>query len=247
MSQGKHVLSVILLLFSLGIIPLLAEESNTHTSDFVNSLLNNQYLLESIRLINLADSCYAQGEYDDAIKYAEEAMKYAQWSDLYVTLQMKIKETDEAIASAQTRLNWATEVGAPKRYAKEYEQAQTIYGQALVARSGEDWDIARESALRVIEILAVVKEVPTLPAQYLVKTWIPMKDCLWNIAGKPQIYGDPFKWRYIYDANKEKLPEPNNPDLIEPGMILDIPSINGEIRVGLWEDDEPMAIGSIQR
>ena len=31
------------------------------------------------------------------------------------------------------------------------------------------------------------------------------------------------------------MPEPENPDLIEPGMIIDIPSIKSETRQGMWD------------
>ncbi|MDR2101685.1 MAG: LysM peptidoglycan-binding domain-containing protein, partial [Treponema sp.] len=60
-------------------------------------------------------------------------------------------------------------------------------------------------------------------------------DCFWNIAGRSWAYGDPTKWRLIYNANKAKLPQPDNPDLVHPGTILDIPSINGERRQGMWD------------
>jgi hypothetical protein len=30
------------------------------------------------------------------------------------------------------------------------------------------------------------------------------------------------------------MPDPANPDLIEPGMVIDIPSIRGETREGMW-------------
>ena len=79
-------------------------------------------------------------------------------------------------------------------------------------------------------------ETPVLPAQYLVKSWTTTRDCLWNIAGKPEIYGDPWQWRRIYDANRDKMPRPDDPDLIHPGMILDIPSIAGEFRAGIMEE-----------
>ena len=78
--------------------------------------------------------------------------------------------------------------------------------------------------------------VASLPAQYTVRPWNSTRDCLWNIAGQPWAYNDPAKWRLLYNANKSKLPDPNNPDLIEPGMIIDIPSINGEIRQGMYSN-----------
>jgi hypothetical protein len=75
---------------------------------------------------------------------------------------------------------------------------------------------------------------PGLPAQYTVRTWKEDRDCLWNIAGMPWVYNNPRRWRILYDANKDKLPDPKNPNWLEPGIILDIPSIKGESRRGMW-------------
>jgi len=75
----------------------------------------------------------------------------------------------------------------------------------------------------------------TLPAQYTVRTWESVRDCLWNIAGQPWVYDDPWQWRRLYEANRAKMPDSDNPDLIEPGMVLDIPSIRGEARQGMWD------------
>jgi nucleoid-associated protein YgaU len=51
-------------------------------------------------------------------------------------------------------------------------------------------------------------------------------DCFWNIAGR--VYGNPRLWRVLYDANKSKLPDPDNPDLLKPGTVLDIPNIKSK-------------------
>ena len=74
-----------------------------------------------------------------------------------------------------------------------------------------------------------------LPATYTVRAWSVSKDCFWNIAGFSWVYGNPYQWRTLYNANKTKLPNPNNPNVIEPGTVLDIPSIKGEVRQGAWE------------
>jgi hypothetical protein len=207
------------------------------TTENVGTILNNQYLTESTRLLKLAEDSYAQGKYDDAIKYAQEAINNAQLSDDYIALQTKINEANDAIAAAQARLDWAQEIGVSRRYVSIYTEADTAFEEALEARSAEDWDEARDSALRVISILATVPDGPIFAAQYLVKNWIPLRDCLWNIAAKPEIYEDPWQWQRIYTANRGKFPQPGNPNLVLPGTILDIPSIDGEFRDGMIEGE----------
>jgi Skp family chaperone for outer membrane proteins len=203
-----------------------------------HGIRNNQYYLESLRLAKLAQDTYEYGDYDTSAEFASEAIRYAQLSDEYVALQLKIKETNDAIAAAKQRLDWAASSGAAKQFPAEYSEAGGYYNTSLSARSGEEWDAAIESANKVIEILAYVQAPGTgLPAQYTVRPWALSRDCLWNIAGRSWAYGDPYQWRVLYNANKSKLPDPNNPDLIEPGMVLDIPSLNGESRQGMWSSN----------
>jgi nucleoid-associated protein YgaU len=202
------------------------------------NIRNNRYFVESVRLTNLAQETFDYGDYDASTNYAEEALHYAQLSDEYVALQLKIKEANDAIAAAKSRIDWASANGIPGRYPKEYGEAQSYYNASLSARSAQDWDEAIRAAGNVINALAYVQEGPVttpLPAQYTVRAWAVSKDCLWNIAGRSWAYGDASKWRLLYNANKAKLPQPDNPDLIHPGMILDIPSLKGEVRQGMWD------------
>ena len=73
------------------------------------------------------------------------------------------------------------------------------------------------------------------PARYTVRSWRVSRDSLRNIAARSWVYNDPGKWEILYNANKSRMPNPNNPNLIVPGMVLDIPSIKGEVRQGMWE------------
>jgi LysM repeat protein len=57
---------------------------------------------------------------------------------------------------------------------------------------------------------------PKKEATYTVKSG----DCLWNIAKK--YYGDGSKYKLIYEANKDKV---QNPNLIYPNQVLTIPSV----------------------
>jgi len=45
-------------------------------------------------------------------------------------------------------------------------------------------------------------------------------ECLWIIAGYPEIYKDPYRWTEIFNANKDRI---DNPDLIYPGQDLKVP------------------------
>lgn len=204
------------------------------TSVVPAALVNNQYYLESIRYKNLADESFDYGDYDAAAGYAAEALRYAQLSDEYIAEQMAAREADKAIAAASKRLEWAVSVGVDKTYPAEYAEADDAYGVAIDAYSAKDYAAAIDAAQRVLVALANVEEIAPLPAQYTVRTWAENRDCFWNISGYPFVYGDPTKWRVLYQANKAKLRQPENPDLIHPGLILDIPSINGERRAGMW-------------
>jgi hypothetical protein len=77
----------------------------------------------------------------------------------------------------------------------------------------------------------------SFPAKYRVRPWAVSQDTFSSIAGRSWAYNDSSKWIGIYDANRAKLPDPNNPDRLMPGIELDIPSIQGETRVGLWNEE----------
>jgi nucleoid-associated protein YgaU len=229
MNKFKYILLGIFLL-NQGIMQLSAAEGDPPEPGA--SLADNQYLIENARLLKLAGDNYTQGKYDDAINYAQESIKYALLSDEYVSAM-------DAIEAAQARMDWAKTTGVQRRYAQIYEQAEAAFAETLDAQSREVWGEAKEAALRVISILSELPDTPTpvLAAQYRVRNWNPRRDCLWNIAARPEVYGDPFQWRRIYNANKSKLPNPDNPNLILSGTVLDIPSIRGEVRSGILESD----------
>lgn len=73
-----------------------------------------------------------------------------------------------------------------------------------------------------------------LPRFYLVRLIPSRRDSFWRIAAYDFVYGDPWKWRILYNANREKLQDPGNPHLIQPGMLFQIPELPGETREGVW-------------
>jgi nucleoid-associated protein YgaU len=68
-------------------------------------------------------------------------------------------------------------------------------------------------------------EAPTAPRTYVVQRG----DTLSKIAGK--FYGATSEWRRIYEANRERI---KDPDLIQPGWTLTIPeTTSGNDRGGV--------------
>lgn len=80
-------------------------------------------------------------------------------------------------------------------------------------------------------------KVTVLPQYYVVVRRVPLTDALWRIAGYSYIYNNPIEWYRIYEANRNVLRDPDNPDLILPGQRLVIPSLNGEERSGEYNPD----------
>jgi len=203
-------------------------KSAAEEGEIPEGIRNNEYYQESLRLSKAAQDAYDKGLYDESAVNAEEAIKYAKLSDAYVTEQL--------IAEAKRHLDWADANNIQTRYPNIYNSGKAYYEESLAAQKKSELSKANVAAINAIEVLgSMAGERPAaLPGQYTVRSWRNERDCLWNIAGYPFVYGDPWKWRLLYDANKSKLPNPNNPNVIEPGTVLDIPALPGETRSGMW-------------
>ncbi len=211
-----------------------SDAASAAATEVPTGLLDNEYYRESLRFKNLAQEAFEYGDYDASANYAAEATRNAQLSDDYIALMLKKKAVDDAIAAAGDKLDWAASIGADKTYPDQYGAGKGAYDAALGARDAEAWDDALAAARRVLDLLAELTELAPLPARYTVRPWATARDCFWNIAGYPFVYGDPTKWKLLYEANKTRLRRPENPDLLHVGIVLNIPSIRNEVRDGSW-------------
>jgi len=80
----------------------------------------------------------------------------------------------------------------------------------IVAKGGDDYDSDSKSKGRTDEDENYY--------YYTVKTWEKNNECLSRIA--MLYYKDPKAWKKIYNANRDKI---KNPDIIRPGWVLRIP------------------------
>ncbi len=78
---------------------------------------------------------------------------------------------------------------------------------------------SRLSALRK-RIDGLIRTLSMGAGTYTVGTWKRDRDCLWNIAKKPNIYANAWLWPKIWQGNKDKI---RDPDLIKTGWKLNIP------------------------
>jgi len=237
----SRIFTFLLILSFLFLLPVLVfadddqEVIQQEESAIPQSIRNNQYYLESIRLTGLAQDTYEYGDYEASAGFAEEAFLNAQLSDEYVSTQL--------LAEAKRLVDWADFYNIAERHPNNVQLGKEHYENAVALHSEESWNESSDSSIKSIEVLsvllagtgAVANNRPTTTggslgttssgstSQYTVRTWAVERDCFWNIAGYDWVYGDPWKWRTLYEANKHKIPDPNNPDLVEPGTVLDIP------------------------
>ena len=123
---------------------------------------------------------------------------------------------------------------------KKFSTAENLIAKAdelFQKDTEESFKESREASNQAVEVLDSIeppKAENLLPAAYVVRDMPGEEDCFWRISSYDFIYDDPAGWWPIYQANKDKLPEPDNPDLILPGMVMEIPEREGENRHGVW-------------
>jgi nucleoid-associated protein YgaU len=287
------------------------------------TLRQNKYFTESLRLINLARLAMINNEFEKSMTYSAQAMEQAALSDAYIQDRLTVLVAGRDINTARDRLQWAEDSGASDYYPEEYGEAKAHYASAESAQAEKKWREASAEANLVLESLKDVlepeafvtqqmnaahdrlqwaessggakyypneyeeakahyataeseqaqnnlkeafaeirlvfenlehitappaqiasippeelsrddfPEQPQNPIQYVVRPWDVYGDCFWNIA--QWFYGDPWLWPLLYEGNKEKLPDINNPNLVLEGTVIIIPPLNNEERSGTWD------------
>ncbi len=106
------------------------------------------------------------------------------------------------------------------------EKAKKQFSEKKYQEAREDANAATRLAKEAIDKLKEIK-----PKYYRVRLIPHRRDCLWRIAEYPFIYGDPWKWKVIFRANRSKIKDEN---LIFPNQVFLVPEMEGEKRQGEW-------------
>lgn len=216
----KKILTLTLALLSVGV--------------FAASYKNNTYQKLADEYTRKAQNALDAGEYELSVEYAQKAEENAALSQAFVKKMLAKSDCDKSMKAASKRIDYAKSINAERNFPMAYSSAQKSYASAQTAYDGEDYETAVAFANQVLEALADIKEITPLPEYYVVRPWADSKDCYWNISGRNYVYDNPLLWENLYQANKENMPKPNDPNLILPGMKMKIPSITGEYREGVY-------------
>lgn len=211
------------------------------------NLLDNEAYKKAVQLRDQAQQAFAGGQYDQATKLSKQAETYAKQAvQIAQQLALGYRATN-LLNIAKARVNYGESIKAPSRYPTEWKTAQE---QLPIAQKNYDAKAYTESMVASRAVIAALKNIQpevagvtpaapsgqkVLPAYYTVRLLPNHRDCFWRIAGYPFVYDNPLKWTILYEANKQVLQDPSNPNLIQPGMVFRIPSINGEKREGMYK------------
>ena len=201
---------------------------------FAASYADNEYQKLANSYTQKAQAAFDEGEYDLAVEYTIKAEENAELSKAYVEMMLARADAETQIRVASNRITWAKGIRADVNFPVAFSASTQAFEKAKLAFEAENYAEASILAKAAAEALASVEEVIPLPKYYVVRPWEDQKDCYWNISGRSYVYDNPLMWENLYHANKDKMKNPGNPDLIYPGMKIEIPSVSGEFREGTY-------------
>ena len=112
-----------------------------------------------------------------------------------------------------------TQVNADEQTADYLELTKKLWEQGVTARNKGEFDVANDFFERSRAYVDMF-ESNLVSKTYTVVYREIATDCLWRIAERVEIFGEPFMWPKIWRANRKII---QNPDLIYPGQVLAIP------------------------
>lgn len=204
-------------------------------SVFAISYTNNTYQKLANEYAKKAEMALDAGHYEESVEYSKLAEENAILSREYTEMMLARKDAEDNIKLAKNKLAWAEKVDAPNIFPMAYSAGKENIENADASFGDEDYPKASDFAKQALAALDGIVETTPLPEFYIVRPWAETKDCYWNISGRHYVYNNPLLWENLYQANKDKMPKPEDPNLIHPGMKMKIPSITGEYRKGTYD------------
>lgn len=171
-------------------------------------------------------------------KLAEEKEKYNDTKQQIADYEKALRDCDKALLDmlGATQADIDAFRKALGEIRSRVRQMQTLSNDELADRRSDveqleaDLNKLRQNKISLMEefyqpIIDLAREIKGLYREkeittYTVRPWATSRDCLWNIAGRDEILGDPNLWPKLWQANRDEI---RNPDIIYPGQELEIP------------------------
>lgn len=197
-----------------------------------SSLLEKSIIEENdnddTKIVEVLDQSSADFEgkkYSESIEKSEYAMDLM---DMIINKDKFKAEAEQMLKKAEAALTDASNKNDADQNADLINKARGVYDDAVAAYDNEIYNDSIDLSIKVINMLSAIS--PALPKYYRVRLIPDNRDCLWKIAEYYFVYQDRNQWQIIYERNKEVFKEPDNPHLIYPGQVFEIPSLKGERR-----------------
>lgn len=219
------------------------------SATWAQNLLDNDYQKAGREFEKQATAAMDAGDYAKAAELANLATEQYRLSREAAEAQTLKFRAANAINLAQQMINDVSNGPKRKTNAKDIANATALLAEARKLYTAENWVDSRTKALASLDAIkgltggeTVIADTSAmsgkglvLPRYYKVVSRPSATDCFWRIAAMPAIYGNPHLWQKLWMANKGKLRDPENPNLLHPGTILEIPPVKGETREGTFD------------
>ena len=143
------------IVFGLLILALLLAASSVTAQ----SLLDNPEYKKAVELQRQAEAAYAEGDYDKAKEYSEQAKIYLERSNAYVENRLLIYRANSLLKSAQERVSYFQSVGVQPDYQGYLDQAEKDLASARAAYEAKRYQESIDYSKKVLAGIAVMKTV----------------------------------------------------------------------------------------
>ncbi len=143
------------------------------------------------------------------------------WDEIYSmvgTDEAGVKDFVNKLKALQSRVNGMMAL-SPEELFKNKEELAALEAEFAEMQKSDIYALSQARDVGA-EVEAGIAQLKAKMPKAVYDDYVVMRgDYLWKIAGKPDIYGDPYQWMRIYSSNKDMI---SDPDLIFPDWVLKI-------------------------
>jgi len=189
-------------------------------------------------LLKESESFLNKSDFAQSVEKSRAAIEFMDKIELQNMANYKTR-AEEKLNQAKDAYNKAIEKAADKLYPDKMKEAKNNLDNAVAAVETGKYKDAITYSDNVINIINQftygTEDGEIFPKYYVVQLNVKRRDCMWRISNFSFVYNSRNEWKTLWEANKGILKNPENPHLIFPEQVIEIPSIKGEKREGYYD------------